>query len=144
MRLKFFIERKRVLFCVFLSALMGIIYHFSTVVLSDTNSVYGSFESIVGYNDFIEISVSNLEGVLLIFILAFPLVNYFVKDFTKVETYIFTRISSKALFIFFKQMSLLLYGFVSTAIYFLVKLILFNQPLNIRNTLYCFFIFYFF
>lgn len=123
---------------------MGVLYHFSTNIEADIDNAFGSFEAIVGYNDFMEISLTNLSGLFLIFILSFPMMNYFVKGFSVTTAYIFTRIKSKTRFILSKQAVLAFYCFISSATYFAVKLSLGSYGLKPANIFICFVVFWLF
>lgn len=130
------------LFCVLISMLMAVIYNYSTVQTLDKNTLYGAYEVIVGYSDFVELSVNNLEGIFLIYILSFPVINSFVKNFSKNAVYIFTRIKSRSKWLISKQLSVGFYAFLISAVYFAAKLLLSGSRIHFINLLVCFLIFF--
>ena len=96
MKVKFYFEYKRLALLSVLSIFTGLIYSFSTDIINKTSSVSSSFEAIVGYNDFFEYGLANLQGVIIFFILSLPTINYYEKNLSKVNAYIFSRIKSKS------------------------------------------------
>ncbi len=123
---------------------MGVIYIFSASQTSEPDSVFSTFEAVVGYNSFNDFSLSNLDGIFIILILSLPIINYFVKNFSKTSVYIFTRLKSRGLYILSKQLSLVFYCFISSLAYFLVKLPFAEMKVNISYTIICFLVFFLF
>lgn len=123
---------------------MGIIYIFSASQTTKPDSVFSAFEAVVGYNSFNDFSLSNLYGIFVILILSLPVINYFVKDFSKTSVYIFTRLKSRSSYILSKQFALVFYCFISSLAYFLVKLPFAKFKVSFSYTIICFLVFFLF
>lgn len=123
MKIKFFLESKRIMFICVTSLMTGIVYAFSTDVINNGASAAETFEIIIGYNDFFDYGFSNLQGIIILFILSLPMINYYEKDLPKVNTYIFSRIRAKSVYFMQKFLCLSLFCFMSSVLYFAAKIV---------------------
>lgn len=138
MIVRYFFELKRLIAVSVLSVFMSLVYTFSADALNNENTVSGIFENLVGYNDFYSTGFSNLKGVLLIFILALPMINYFEKNLSKANVYIFTRGKIKQKYFAERFAFLGIYCFISALLFLIFKL-LFIEYIEIGiNIVLCF------
>ncbi len=138
MKVKFYFEYKRLALLSVLSIFTGLIYSFSTDIINKTSSVSSSFEAIVGYNDFFEYGLANLQGVIILFILSLPTINYYEKNLSKVNAYIFSRIKSKSKYFLTKFLYLCLFDLISSAFYFMSKMFFDKNFIISKNMALCF------
>ncbi|MDD6728978.1 MAG: hypothetical protein PUE08_07155 [Eubacteriales bacterium] len=111
-------------------------------MVNDENSIYTVFEKIVGYNDFYSFGFSNFQGILLIFILALPIMNYYEKNLSKTSIFIFTRGNSKFKYFAEKFVFLGLYCLISALLFLIFKLLFSGYREISADFVLCFFVFY--
>ncbi len=138
MKFKYFFEPKRLLFVSTAAAILGIIYSLSTTVINEGNSVAATFEKIVGYNDFLDYGFSNLQGVIVLFLLSLPVMNYYEKNLSKANAYIFSRIKSKSSYFNKKFLCLAFFCLISSMLYFVTKMLLNGRLIFDVNLIICF------
>lgn len=138
MRFKYFFELKRLIFVSASAVLLGIIYSLSTTVINEGNSVAVTFERIVGYNDFLDYGFSNLQGVIVLFLLSLPVMNHYEKNLSKANVYIFSRINSKSSYFNKKLLYLSFFCLISSVLYFMIKMLFSGCLIFDVNLILCF------
>lgn len=123
MRFKHFFEPKRLISLSGTAIILGIIYSLSFKAMNEGNSLAVTFENIVGYTDFLDYGFSNLRGVIVLFILSLPVMNYYEKNLSKVNAYIFSRIKSRNSYFNKKLLYLSFFCLISSVLYFAAKML---------------------
>ena len=137
-----FINIKRLCIVFFTSLSLAVIFNYTMITPIELNNISFIHEALIGESNFFEISLTNLDGLLLIFLLSIPLIDFYAKNSNIVMIYILTRMDNKNIFIIKKQLSLMVYCFEASVIYVITRITLLNKEVDLRKALFCIIVFF--